>query len=78
MSAKPVLMYKLEGVPDEYDAYLNYLTGETSEQIAIELAENFANDYSTLLQKAADGRNFVLEQKCPKVQAIKIVSLLAD
>ncbi len=76
MSAKPVLMYKLEGVPDEYDEYLNYLTGSTDDAIGDELKNIFMKEYSELLYKAEKGRQFILEKKHPKVQADKIVKLL--
>jgi glycosyltransferase involved in cell wall biosynthesis len=76
MSGKPCIMYKLEGIPDEYDQYLNYLTGETAGKIKEELINVFNKDYNRLLHKAADARRYVQENKSSKVQASKIITLL--
>ncbi len=75
MAAKPVIMYKLEGIPDEYDQYLNYLTGKNVWQIRRELAEIFASDYEILKQKAAAGRGFMMREKSSLAQAKRIFSL---
>ena len=74
-TAKPTIMYKLEGVPDEYDNYLNYLTGDTPEKIATELKKLFSSDYQELLNKAQAGRDFVLTAKSPSVQVERILQL---
>ena len=76
VSGKPVIMYKLEGVPDEYDGYLNYLTAETSIGIADELKTIFEKDYDALAEKAKMGRVFAIENKCAKKQAEKIIALI--
>ena len=76
VTAKPTIMYKLEGVPDEYDKYLNYLSGESGAEIAGELKNIFSQNYQSLLDKALLGREFVLSEKSPKVQAKKIIKLL--
>ena len=77
VSGKPVIMYKLEGVPDEYDDYLNYLSETEPEKIAGQLQELFSQDYKLLLEKARQGREFMLENKSPKAQSTKIWKLLA-
>lgn len=77
VTAKPTVMYKLEGVPDEYDGYINYLTGTDGESISKELKELFSIDYNLLLDKASKGRDFVLNEKSPKVQAKRIIDLIA-
>lgn len=75
-SGKPVIMYKLEGVLDEYDEYLNYLTSNDSEGIRKELLEIFSRDYSEYTKKSAAGRDFIIERKSPTSQAEKIVNML--
>ncbi len=75
-AAKPVIMYKLEGVPDEYDAYLNYLTGTHPQQIAEQLREIFATDYKSLQEKAEAGRAFVLAEKSGVGQAKRILTMI--
>ena len=78
MSARPVIMYKLEGIPDEYDEYLNYLKGETPEEIKNELVQIFAADYISLCEKADRGRDFVLNNKSSYMQAKKIVDMISS
>ena len=76
MSGKPVIMYKLEAIPDEYDQYLNYLTGTTSEQMGEDLKKIFAKDYNELIEIAKRARTYVKENKAAKKQAMQIVELL--
>ncbi len=78
MSGKPVIMYKLEGIPDAYDAYLNYLKTDTPDQIKEELGAIFAMDYATLKQRAALGREYMLEHTSSKAQAKKIIGLFRE
>lgn len=77
VSGKPVIMYKLEGVPDEYDSYLNYLSETEPKKIAKQLQDLFSQDYSQLVEKARQGRVFMLENKSPKAQSEKIKALLS-
>lgn len=77
VSGKPVLMYKLEGVPDDYDQYLNYLSAETPEEIARQLQALFSQPYDGLLEKAHKGRDFMLQNKSSKAQGEKIKHLLS-
>ncbi|MBQ8291216.1 MAG: glycosyltransferase [Clostridia bacterium] len=76
MTAKPVIMYKLEGMPDEYDEYLSYLTGENTEAIKRELTAVFETNYNLLADKGQRAREFVLRNKNADVQAQKIVDFL--
>ena len=79
MAGKPTIMYKLEGIPDEYDPYLIYLDADTAFD-TMKLKENlqriFASDYEAYVQKAAKGREFVQENKSPAKQAGRIVELI--
>ena len=76
LTAKPVIMYKLEALPDEYDEYLNYLTADEPCKIAEELKNIFNSDYNLLKLKGERARQFVLENKNSKVQAKKIIELI--
>lgn len=76
MSGKPTIMYKLEGIPDEYDEYLNYLTGRNTEKMIEELEQIFEIDYSLMVAKAQRARKFMLDNKTEKKQAEKIVDML--
>ncbi len=76
MTGKPVIMYKLEGVQDEYDPYLNYLCAQSSDEMRMELEKIFSADYNGFAEKGMRGRDFVMKNKDPKTQAEKIISLL--
>ena len=76
MSGKPIIMYKLEAIPDEYDGYLNYLHASSIEGIAKELKDIFAEDYTQLLDKANKGRKFILEEKSAIKQGRKVLQFL--
>lgn len=75
-SGKPVIMYKLEGVPDEYDPYLNYLSATEPSAIAEELRRLFDEDYSYLLEKAQKSRAFMLREKSSTAQGKRVIKLL--
>ena len=75
-SGKPVLCYKLEGIPDDYDRYLQYITDSGSDgilQTIDRLAELSENDRNEI---GASGRDFVLRAKNPHVQCEKLIALL--
>lgn len=76
MSGKPVVMYKLEGVPDEYDPYLNYLTAETAQEIKQQIQMLTQSDYADLAAKAVAARAFMQEEKNAHRQARKIVEMI--
>lgn len=75
-SGKPVIMYKLEGVPDEYDKYLNYFNGTNSDEISLEIIKILQLDYNILIKKAKLGQKFINEYKNSKIQAMKIITML--
>ncbi|MBQ7831633.1 MAG: glycosyltransferase [Clostridia bacterium] len=78
MTGKPVIMYKLEGVPDEYDEYLNYVTGETGGELAEELRKIFSQDYTCLAEKGEKARVFVAENKNGTIQAERLITFLQE
>lgn len=77
-SATPVLMYKLEGVPDEYDQYLNYVHGAGPAALAAAIRELLGPDAAQWEQKAEMGRQFILREKNAAVQAGRILALLRE
>lgn len=78
LSGKPVLMYKLDGVPDEYDQYLNYINGSEPKDIADRLMEICEKPQSELDDFGQKAREFVLENKNSEVQAKKIIDMLNE
>lgn len=78
-SGKPVVMYKLDGIPDEYDEYLNYVDTDCDDISGLKNAIlNVTNNYDIMLKKAAAAKKFVLENKNGKAQAMKIITFLNE
>lgn len=71
-TGRPVLMYKLKGIPDEYDDYIYYI-GENIESSIKQLIEL---DEKEVSNKGAMAREFVLKNKNKEKQAQKIIKLL--
>lgn len=75
-TGKPVVMYKLDGIPDEYDDYLHYINGKDSKDIAdkiIEICEQNEEERENFGNKS---RKFVIEEKNNIIQARKIIDML--
>ncbi len=78
MSGKPTIMYKLEGVPDSYDEFLNYITETTSDKLKEEIESIFNKDYAELQEKALRARDFLINNNSSKKQVGKILETLKD
>lgn len=74
-SGKPVVMYKLDGVPVEYDEYLYYVEDLSVEKLKEKLLHVLSN-YMEAEQKAAQAKDFVRTQKSSKNQAKKIIAMI--
>ena len=75
-SGTPLVAYKLDGIPDEYDAYIHYVKDNTVESLknAIEQVLNASPQERYAWGEAA--RQFVLNNKNETVQARKILDML--
>lgn len=76
-SGKPVVMYKLPGIPDEYDAYLNYVEQDSAQGMASTIEKILYGDYEKYLKLALDGKNFILNNKNSKVQTRRIIDFFS-
>lgn len=74
-SGTPVLMYKLDGIPPEYDAYLNYADGESAADLAAAMAAMLRQ---APFGRAQEARAFILREKNAAVQAGRILSFLRE
>lgn len=72
MSGKPVLMYKLLGIPEEYDSYLFYVEDnlEKSLRNILQLSEE------ELSERGEAARRFVITEKNAVAQTSKILEML--
>lgn len=76
LSGKPVLMYKLDGIPNEYDKYLYYFDGDEIEQITEKIIEICEKPDYELRKFGKKAQEFVSKEKNPYCQAKKIINLL--
>lgn len=75
-SGKPVLCYRLDGIPTEYDGYLNYIPSQDAagiQQAVRKLMQLSAEERRQMGERA---RVFVLTHKNPVAQCHKLVSWL--
>lgn len=76
LSGVPIVAYKLDGIPDEYDKYFNYVydnSPETLAKVLTEVCECTTGHYEAVAKEAI---KFVLYQKNPKKQSAKILNLV--
>ena len=78
LSGTPVLMYKLDGIPDEYDPYLYYINGNQPKNFANRIMEICEKPQSELDDFGKKARQFVLENKNCMVQAKKIIDMINE
>ena len=76
LSGKPVLMYKLSGIPAEYDPYLHYIEGNSAEDMKNAICKLFESDVALLKAQSEAAARFVAENKNSAVQAKKILDLM--
>lgn len=76
LRGKPVLCYKVPGIPDEYDQYLKYFTSERPEVMAKDIMKiaMMSHEERDLLGK--QNKAFVMEHKGPVVQVRKVIEML--
>ena len=75
-SGVPVVAYKLDGIPSEYDQYINYIPEDEEESFSKLLQDACEDIGQVYSQRAARARKFVLTEKSPKNQCKKILDLL--
>jgi glycosyltransferase involved in cell wall biosynthesis len=75
-SGKPVICYKLDGIPADYDPYLQYIPapGAAGIRQAVEALRSLPVQHRNELGEAA--RRYVLTQKNPAAQCRKLVDWL--
>lgn len=77
-SGTPVVMYKLDGIPDEYDPYLIYPQGDSATSLSRTL-NMWGNKSETELREFGTlARNFILTEKNSNTQANKIINFLIE
>ncbi len=76
MAARPIVCFKLDGIPDEYDKYLNYFENDSIEVMAENIKTLCRMFEGTLKTMGNNARNFVLENKNEYVQAKRMLDMI--
>lgn len=75
-SGIPVVAYKLDGIPDEYDAYIQYVEDDSIESLKKKLIEVCELSDEKRQSLGSAGRAFVLTEKNSTIQVKKIAMLI--
>lgn len=75
-SGRPTVIYKLDGVPDDYDPYVFYIRQNTPKSIAEALEEVLAKSSQELDSFGMKARKFVLSRKNNVVQTGRILEMV--
>ncbi len=75
-AGKPVICYKLEGIPVEYDDYLIYVEDNSIDSLKEKLVEICEKDEKVLKEIGERNKRFVSENKNNVVQTRKIINML--
>ena len=76
LSGRPVIAYKLDGTPDEYDNYLIYPENDTPLSLASLIDKLLSMDKSVLDEKGKNNREFILREKSEEMQVKKMMKLI--
>lgn len=75
-SGVPLVAYKLDGIPDEYDQYIQYVEDDSIESLKKKIVEVCEIPKKEREDMGALGRAFVLTEKNSTAQTRKIVKLI--
>ena len=75
-SGTPLIAYKLDGIPDEYDEYIFYVSDNSIEMLTNKLIEVCCVSSDELRQWGIKAQQFVLSKKNEIIQTKKIVNLV--
>lgn len=73
-SGRPVIMYKLAGIPDEYDKHVYYVKDNLKSTLEYVLSLSC----DELNKKGREAKEFVLKEKNPVIQTKRIIRLIQN
>ena len=76
LSGKPVVMYKLDGIPDEYDRYLTYVTEDDAASFADAMMKTCELSSKERDEIGNMAKDYVAEKKNSVAQTEKILNLM--
>ena len=77
-SGRPVVGYKLDGIPAEYDDYIQYVLDNSVNALKEKLVEICSLPAEERMRAGEKSRTFILNEKNPKTMCQKIVSLITE
>ncbi|NTV06484.1 MAG: glycosyltransferase [Chlorobiaceae bacterium] len=77
-SGRPLIAYKLDGIPDEYDAYTYYVQDNSIEALSNKIVEVCSCTHEYLTCFGAAARDWVIKEKNCVVQAKKIIDMISE
>lgn len=75
-SGAAVVMYKLDGIPNEYDEHLFYAEKNTPDSLKEKLEEVLSMGECERAEKGRRARDFILSEKNSDIQSAKIVDMI--
>jgi glycosyltransferase involved in cell wall biosynthesis len=76
LSGKPLIAYKLPGIPDEYDEYIFYIEGDDIQSMQNKIEEVLRLPYTTRKRFGEKARNFVIKNKNNQTSCAKIYNMI--
>ena len=76
VSGTPMIGYKLDGIPDEYDKYITYVNGSTIDDLAYTINKLVSMGDECRVKLGKEARNFIIKHKNPIVQMQRVESFL--
>lgn len=75
-SGIPMIGYKLDGIPEDYDRYMHYVENDSAKALSEKILEVCELTEEQLFQYGYEARKYVIENKNEIAQTKKIVDLL--
>ena len=75
-SGVPLVAYKLDGIPDEYDEFIAYPECDSPEALAYEIIEICNMPYEDRIAKGKKAKDFVFKNKNKVTQAQRIIEFI--
>lgn len=76
-TGKPLIAYKLDGIPDEYDPYIFYVKDNSAEALKEKIVQVCSFQEEAIIKSVA-GREFVLRHKNSVVQTRRVLEMINE
>lgn len=77
-SGRPVVAYKLDGIPDEYDKYIHYVPDNFMQTLADTIVKVCSLPEHQLREFGGVARQWVIHEKNAAIQARKILNMISE